>query len=60
MFYTYLWLRSDGTPYYVGKGCGNRAYFSTPGHREAEAFVTETEMIANWGRKDWAQVVSIT
>jgi len=66
-FYSYLWLREDGTPFYVGKGSGKRAYtrhgdFWPPKDRslilvlprasEAEAFATEIELIRNWGRLD--------
>lgn len=66
-FYSYLWLREDGTPWYAGKGSGKRAFkqhgfFYPPKDRslilifprasEAEAFATEIELIRNWGRKD--------
>lgn len=30
-FYTYIWLREDGTPYYVGKGVRRRG-FQSSGH----------------------------
>jgi hypothetical protein len=26
MFYSYMWLSPDGSPYYVGKGVGDRAF----------------------------------
>ena len=61
-FYTYLWLREDGTPYYVGKGMGERALRkgSPPIERiifqdwssEAEALEAERFLIACYGRKD--------
>ena len=68
MFYTYLWLREDGTPYYVGKGTGRRG-FDSDGHKvkrpksrseiiiqewtsEEEAFLAEIFLIYYYGRKD--------
>jgi hypothetical protein len=68
MFYTYLWLREDGTPYYVGKGSSNRAFISSkhgvhkPSEKERilvemsdseeEAFEIEKFLIAHFGRLD--------
>ena len=62
-FYTYLWLREDGTPYYVGKGSGKRAIRKgSPKDlnciliqefpSEADAFAAERFLIAYYGRKD--------
>lgn len=68
MYYCYFWLRVDGTPYYVGKGCGDRG-LKTDGHRlnrpsdlsriilqgydsEQEAFEAEIFFIAFFGRVD--------
>ena len=65
-FYVYMYLREDGTPYYVGKGIGNRVYSKNrrvkppPKNRiiiqdrltEEQAFQQEIEHIAFYGRKD--------
>jgi len=67
-FYTYAYLRKDGTPYYIGKGTGDRAFvkrnrrvatptkdrilFLKTGLTEEEAFKHEVYLIAVLGRKD--------
>ena len=67
-FYTYAYLREDRTPYYIGKGQGNRIYssnritnrpkdnsriiFLKQNLTEEQAFNHEIYMIAIFGRKD--------
>ncbi len=67
-YYTYAYMRKDGTPYYIGKGRGNRAFqkggrccqtppkdrvlFLKTGLTEEEAFRHEVYMISVFGRKD--------
>ena len=66
-YYVYAYLREDGTPYYIGKGKGDRAYDKfrvikvPPKDRivivlqnltEEQAFSNEKDYIAWYGRKD--------
>jgi hypothetical protein len=66
-YYCYAWLREDGSPYYIGKGKGPRAYVKhetmNPPERERiaiikddmleeDAYRLETALIRFYGRKD--------
>ncbi len=65
-YYVYEYQREDGTPYYIGKGQGNRwneahtvsippkerVKFIATGLTEQVAFLLEEELILKYGRKD--------
>lgn len=68
IYYVYQYLRTDNTPYYIGKGCRKRAWckkrtFPPPTDKsrivivahtlsESEAFLLEKKLIKVYGRKD--------
>jgi hypothetical protein len=48
MFYTYLWLRYDGTPYYVGKGKKNRAFVAHSAGNKLKPPSREKIILQEW------------
>jgi len=47
-YYTYLYLREDGTPYYVGKGIGKRAYDNGGSHNVRVPRVKERILVQDF------------
>jgi hypothetical protein len=71
-FYVYQWLRTDGTPYYIGKGQTNRAFDKRRRYipptidriqiikdnlTEQQAFDLEIKLIAKYGRKEFGGIL---
>jgi hypothetical protein len=54
MFYTYLWLRDNGTPYYVGKGRGKRAYHNDPYRSVKKPKYDSRILVQYWGSEEEA------
>lgn len=67
IYYVYAYIRTDGTPYYIGKGCRNRAFvkhthINKPTNdriiileanlTEVGSYALERRLINWWGRKD--------
>lgn len=66
-YYIYSYIREDGSPYYIGKGKGDRAFrkrrlfkpndlnriiIIEQNLTEEQAFILEVELISRYGRKD--------
>ena len=66
-FYVYMYLREDGSPYYIGKGCGDRwcnhnhnvevppedrVKFPVKNVPEVWAYFMEMDLIDKYGRLD--------